>query len=240
MNCQELQGYIFDRVLGEDLPRPVAEELEGHLAACLRCRHLLEETSAAWRSLKALEKVRFPESISRRVLAAAGPRPRPLRLLGRPLPPGRLILAAASIVLAAGLLLLLSRHIPPAPAPQRLASTFSRSPFSGPDLATTLGGYLEESGAILAGIENRGYPTWGALLTEIVSRDIQGRSNFLLESPELDPRARLVVGGLHQAFWALLQRGRGREEEAVELPPGVHPSLLRGEIEYYQIAYPGQ
>ncbi len=230
MDCRELQEYIYDRVLGEDLPGPVEEKLEEHLGSCRLCRRRLLEAESAWSSLEVLEKVRFPEDLSRRVLAAAGIRPRPLKLLDRALSPPWPALVAASLVLAAGLLLFFPRSRPPGPQPLRSASTFARGPGSGPDLAATLDGYLEESETILAGLESGDYPTWGALLAEIISRDIQGRSNYLLENEELGPRARSVVGALHQAFWSLLQTGRGREDETIEIPPGVNPALLRSEI----------
>ncbi len=234
MNCREIQGYIFDRIIGEDVPGSVAEKLAEHLAGCPSCRRELEKAAAAWATLDALERITFPETLSRRVLETVGERPRSFRLLGRPLPPARLIWAAASLILAAGLLLLFSRYLPTGPRPVRSASTFSRSPIPGPDLAATLNGYLEESGKILAGLENGEYPTWGALLSEIISRDIQGRSSYLLENPELNPPARSVVEGLHQAFWTLLQNGRGREDQEIVIPPDLNPNILRGEIAYYQ------
>jgi hypothetical protein len=228
MDCRELQGYIYDRVLGEDLPGPVKEKLEEHLGSCRLCRLRLQEAQSAWRSLAALDKVRFPEDLSRRVLAAA--ETRPLKLLDRALYPPWPALAAASLVLAAGLLLIFARSRPPGSQPLRSASTFAQSPVPGPDLAATLDGYLEESETILAGLESGDYPTWGALLAEIVSRDIQGRSNYLLENEELGYRARSVVESLHQAFWSLLQTGRGREDQIIRIPPGVNPDLLRSEI----------
>jgi len=230
MDCRELQGYIYDRILGEDLPGPVEEKLEEHLGSCRLCRRRLQEAESAWRSLEVLEKIRFPGSLSRRVLAAAGTRPRPLKLLDRALYPPWPALAAASLVLAAGLLLVFSRPHSPGPQPLRSASTFARSPVPGPDLAATLNGYLQESETILAGLESGDYPSWGALLAEIVSRDIQGRSNYLLENEKLGPRARSVVESLHQAFWSLLQTGRGREDDPIEIPPGVNPALLRSKI----------
>ncbi|MDP8237039.1 MAG: zf-HC2 domain-containing protein [Candidatus Erginobacter occultus] len=228
MDCRELQEYIYDRILGEDLPGPVEEKLEEHLGSCRRCRRRLQEAESAWSSLEVLEKVRFPESLSRRVLAAVATRP--LKLLDRVLYPPWPALAAASLILAAGLLLIFSRSRPPGPQPLRSASTFARSPVPGPDLAATLDGYLEESETILAGLESGDYATWGALLAEIVSRDIQGRSNYLLENEMLDRRARSVVESLHRAFWSLLQTGRGREDEMIRIPPGVNPALLRSEI----------
>ena len=236
MDCLELQGNIFDRILGEDLPGPVAEKLEEHLAGCRSCREKLEESSAAWDSLSALKKVNFPRSLSRRTMAAVGGRSWSLRLLGRPLQPGRLILVAASLIIAVGLWLLFSPSPPSGPEPLRSASTFVRSPIPGPDLTVTLNGYLEESGEILAGLENGKYPTWGRLLAEIISRDMQGRSNFLLENPELNFSARSVVEGLHQAFWTLLQKGRDQGDQAIKIPPEVNPNLWRGEIVRYQIA----
>ncbi len=235
MDCLELQGYIFDRILGEDLPGSVAEKLEEHLAGCRSCREKLQEASAAWDSLSALKKVNFPRSLSRRTMALVGDRPRSLRLLGRPLHSGRLILVAASLIISVGLWLLFSPSPPSGPEPLRSASTFSRSPISGPDLTVTLNGYLEESGEILSGIENGKYSTWGDLLAEIIARDMQGRSNFLLEKPELDFSARSVVEGLHQAFWTLLQKGRDRGDRAFEIPPEVNLNLWRGEIARYQV-----
>jgi hypothetical protein len=238
MNCRELQGYILDRVLGEDLTGSIEEKMEEHLSGCPSCRRRLQEAERAWGSLRVLETVRFPESLSRRVLETAAPRRRGFRLLLRPLNQGKLILAAASLVLAAGLLLLFIRSISSGSDTTletlRSASTFSRSRLPAPDLYATLDEYLEESGVILSELENGVYPTWGVLLSELISRDIQGRSNFLLESPELNPRARTVVGALHQCFWTLLQTGRGREKEEVDLPPGVNPALLRNEIEHYR------
>ncbi len=240
MNCWEFKGYIFDRVLGEEIPLPAAEELEAHLSACRRCRRELGETETAWCSLEVLETVSFPETLSRRVLDRIAPRRRDLRFFHPPRKAGRLVLAAASLVLAAGLLLLFYRFIPSAPSPEslRTAITFTRRPSPVPDPAATLDEYLRESGLILAGLENGNYPTWGALLSEIISRDIQGRSNYLLESRELSPRSRSVVGELHQAFWTLLQEGRGREKEPVALPPGVDPAYLISAIEQYQISPP--
>lgn len=208
-----------------------------HLAGCRDCRRKLAETERVWESLRFLESVRFPAELSRRVIDRAS-RPVPLRLLGSVLRPRRLVPAAAAIVLTAALLLLFYRILPgrPSPTPEslRLASTFSRQPSSGPDLAATLGEYMEESEEILRRLGEGGYPSWGALLSEIISLDIQGRSNFLLENQELNPRARSVVSGLHQAFWVLLQSGRGREREAIELPPMVSPESLCGEIEHYR------
>ncbi len=237
MNCRDLQGYISDRVLGEDLPDAIAGRVAEHLSRCESCRRRLRETERVWESLKFLESVSFPDELSCRVIDRVS-RPEALRLLERVLRPRRLIPAAAAIVLTAAVLLLLHRLLPgrPSPAPEslRLAITFSRPPPAGPDLAATLGGYLDESEVILRRLGDGGYPSWGDLLSEIISLDIQGRSNFLLESPELDQRARSVVSGLHQAFWILLQSGRGREREAIELPPAVSPESLCGEIEHYR------
>lgn len=242
MNCRELQGYIFDRVLGEEIPGPVAEELEAHLSACRRCRRLLRETETAWRSLEVLETVGFPENLSRRVLERVTPRPRALRFFQPNRKFGNLALAAASLVLAVGLFLIFYRFTTPAPSPEslRTAITFTRSPSPGPDLDATLREYLRETEMILAGLESGNYPTWGALLSEIISRDIQGRSNYLLESRELDARDRSLVGELHQAFWTLLQEGRGREREPLAIPPGVDPSSLRSGIERYRLSPPGK
>ncbi len=240
MNCRKFKGYIFDRVLGEVIPVPAAEELEAHLSACRRCRRLLEETETAWRSLEVLEAVSFPESLSRRVMERAAPRRPALKFFQPPRRVGRLALAAASLVLAAGLLLLFYRFIPsgPSPDPLRTAITFTDRVHPDPDPAATLDDYLRDSVLILDGLASGNYPTWGSLLSEIISRDIQGRSNYLLESGDLSPRTRSVVGELHQAFWTLLQEGRGRETEPVVLPPGVNPVYLGSAIEQYRTAPP--
>ncbi len=236
MNCREFKGYVFDRVLGEEISASVSEKLDIHLAGCRRCRRLLRETGNAWRSLEVLETVSFPESLSRRVVERVAPRRPALRFFQPPRRVGRLALAAASLVLAAGLLLLFYRFIPsgPSPDPLRTAITFTEREIPGPDPAATLDDYLRESGLILSGLESGSYPTWGSLLSEIISRDIQGRSNYLLESGELDPHSRSVVGELHQAFWTLLQEGRGREQEPLVLPPGVDPAYLSSAIEQYR------
>lgn len=242
MNCSQTREYINDRVLGEDLPGSIGTELARHLAGCPDCRRRLEETERVWRSLEVLDSVHFPAELSRRVITRAGQGRRPLRLPDRPFYRRRLILAAASLVLVGGLLLVFYRLIPSgfAPAPENLrsASTFSRQPPAAPDLSVTLDEYLEEAGNILDGIAADDYPNWSALLAELVSRDIQGRSNYLLENENLGPRARSVVEALHQAFWSLLQTGRGREDETIRMPPGVNPALLRSEIANYRIASP--
>ncbi len=236
MDCREFQGYIIDRLLGEKLPDSVERELASHLSGCEDCRRRELESRRVWSSLQVLDTVHFPSNLSRRVLAEVRPRRRLSGIL--PLRSGWLVPAAAALVLAVGLVFLLGRNFPPgSDLPQvslRSASTFSRQLISAPDLSETLDGYLEESEVVLSNLANGSYPTWGELFSELISRDIQGRSNYLLENPELGARARNVVGVLHNSFWTLLQAGRGREREPVELPPAVNPVHLLGEIDTYR------
>ena len=100
-----------------------------------------------------------------------------------------------------------------------------------PDLKVTMDTYLNETGNILYGIREGSYSTWGLILSEIISRDIQGRSNFLLESADLPPHSRPVIGVLHDAFQQMLRSGRGHEKDEVRLPPGINPEALLAEID---------
>lgn len=112
--CEEIQGYLLDRVLGEILPQSIEVELREHLSFCPRCRRRLKESEAAWRSLDILEEVRFPESISRVVIREASAKSRVIRFLGCPYPVWRIsaLAAAASLLLAIGIYLAFHGSLP--------------------------------------------------------------------------------------------------------------------------------
>ncbi|MFH1037071.1 MAG: hypothetical protein V1789_00185 [PVC group bacterium] len=238
--CDELQGYIFDRVLGESLPPTAEEAVSKHLRCCPACRKIHEDARKVWGSLEAIKEVRFPRSLSRNVLGEAVFRPAFIRFFGRPLSfrQASLIAAAATVVIASGLLLVFHGFHPGEQAGRRTfireAGTFHPRQIPSPDLTVTLDDYLEKTRNILGGVRDGAYNTWGSVLSEIISRDIQGRSNYLLENSALPPAARPVVGSLHDAFWRMLQCGRGRETEEIRLPPGIDPSALVGEIDRYK------
>jgi len=236
-NCDEIKGYMLDRVLGEVLPRAIEVELRDHLSLCPSCCRQFEESEAAWRSLDILEEVRFPESISLNVLREAVAKPRAIRFLGYPFPVWRIsaLAAAASLLLAAGIYIIFRGDSPVEHSDQpviiRTASTFVPGEVPIPDLNVTMDSYFNETGNILYGIREGSYSTWGLILSEIISRDIQGRANFLLENPDLPHPARPIIGVLHDAFQQMLQSGRGHEKDEVRLPPGINPEALLAEIE---------
>lgn len=232
--CKKLQGYLLDRVLGEPLPGMVEEELREHLSRCPGCRRSYQETREAWQSLRNLEDVRFSRDLSRNVLRQieSEDRPAPFQFLGHSFTRRRLsVIAAAAAVVVAACLFLIFQGRGDRTGVVRLASTYSTRTPALPDVTTTLENYLEETRNILCGIREGTYNTWGSVLFEINSRDLQGRANFLLECPALPTRARPVIGGLHDAFWRILQDGRGREEEEVRLPPGMELEALLDEID---------
>jgi hypothetical protein len=236
-SCEKIQGYLLDQVLGEIMPREIEVELRDHLSLCPSCRRQFEESEAAWRSLDILEEVRFPESISLNVLRAAAAKPRAIRFLGYPFTVWRIsaLAAAASLLLAAGIYIIFRGDSPvehsDRPVIIRTASTFVPGEVPMPDLNVTMDSYFNETGNILYGIREGSYSTWGLILSEIISRDIQGRANFLLESPDLPSSTRPIIGVLHDAFQQMLQSGRGHEQDEVRLPPGINPEALLAEIE---------
>ncbi len=238
MKCKKVQSYLLDRVLGEPLPGMVEEELREHLSRCSGCRRSHEEIREAWQSLRNLEDVRFPRELSRNVLRQleSEERPAPFQFLGYSFTHRRLsvIAVAAAVAVAAGLFLIFQSR-GDRTGGVRLASTYSSRAPALPDVTTTLENYLEETRNILCGIREGTYNTWGSVLFEINSRDLQGRANFLLESSALPTRARPVIGGLHDAFWRILQAGRGREDEEVRLPPDMELEALLDEIDEYKI-----
>lgn len=236
-NCQEIQGYLLDRVLGEILPPAIEGELREHLSLCSICRRQFEESEAAWRSLDGLKDIRFPESISRNVLREAAKNPRGIRFWGQPSPRWRVsvLAAAASLILAVGIYIAFrgDSSVDQGNQPSSIlsASTFVPGEVSLPDLKVTMDSYLNETGNILYGIQDGSYSSWGSILSEIISRDIQGRSNFLLESADLSPAARPIIGVIHDAFQQILRSGHGHEKDEVRLPPGINPEALLAEIE---------
>jgi len=236
-NCDEIKGYMLDQVLGEVLPRDIEVELRDHLSLCPSCRRQFEEYEVAWRSLDGLKDIRFPESISLNVLRQVAAKPRVIRFLGWSSPRWRFLAlaAAASLLLTAGIYILLQSGsiVDQADQPTSIssASTFVPGEVSMPDLKITMDSYLNETGNILYGIREGSYSSWGSILSEIISRDIQGRSNFLLESVDLPPHSRPVIGVLHDAFQQILRSGRGHEKDEVRLPPGINPEALLAEIE---------
>ncbi|MDP8215226.1 MAG: zf-HC2 domain-containing protein [Candidatus Euphemobacter frigidus] len=243
MKCDRIREYLLDRVLGEPLPDSVEDEIRKHLARCSQCRRCYEETRAAWQSLEALERLSFPLRLSRNVLREAASRPRPgglrlsdLLLNFRHLSP---LAAAAALIAGVGLFLFLRESSGPdrteGPAAARSASAFSRQLLPLPDPTKTLKDYLKETRNILGGIREGTYNTWGSVLSEIVSRDLQGRANYLLENSDLPPASRLIVRDLHDKFWLILRSGRGREEEALSLPPEVDPVALLDEIDKFNL-----
>ncbi len=238
--CDEFQGYLFDSVLGEPLPPKAEEALQSHLRDCPDCRKIHEEAGKAWEDLGRLKQVRFSPALSENVLRQVSLRPALIRFLRRPLTfrQTALFATAAVVILVAGLFLIFYRFHP---SPEvggrtyiREAGIFYRGEMPPPDLLMTLDDYLEKTRNILGGIRDGYYNTWGSVMVDIISRDIQGRSNYLLENPDLPATARPVVARLHDAFWRMLQSGRGRETETVRLPPGVEPSALMGEIDGYK------
>jgi hypothetical protein len=236
-NCEELQGYLIDRVLGEVIPREIEVELRDHLSLCPSCRQQFEESETALRSLDGLKDIRFPESISLNVLREAAAKPRAIRFLGYPFTVWRLsaLAAAASLLLAAGIYIIFHGDSPVEHSDQpviiRTASTFVPGEVPMPDLKLTMESYFNETGNILYGIREGSYSTWGLILSEIISRDIQGRANFLLENPNLPHPARPIIGVLHDAFQQMLRSGRGHEKDEVRLPPGINPEALLAEID---------
>ncbi|MEA1929103.1 MAG: zf-HC2 domain-containing protein [Candidatus Auribacterota bacterium] len=232
--CEEIQGYLIDRMLGEDLSGAIEVELRHHLSQCSVCRKRLEEFDGVRQSLEKLGDIRFPENISRDVIQAVESKDKPgtIRFSGFFFSGRRVaVLAlAASLLLIAGLFILF-RGDNEADHPIIDASIFVSGEVSEPDLAVTMDNYLNEAENILGGIREGTYNNWGLILSEIVSRDIQGRANFLLENPALPPPVRLVIGVLHDAFWEMLRYGRDHEDDEVRLPPGVDPAALLAEID---------
>ena len=234
--CEEIQGYLIDCVLGEKLPREIEVELREHLSLCSVCRKHLEESEVAWKSLEVLEEVRFPESLSLNVLREAAAEPRRIKFIRHPYALLRILAPiAASLLLAAGLYFIIHGYFSSdrtdRSAVIREASTFIPGEVPRPDLTVTMDSYLNETRNILYGIREGTYSNWGSVLSEIISRDIQGQANFLLENPDLPPPARPIIGVLHDAFQQMLQRGRGHETKEVYLPPGINPDALLAEIE---------
>ncbi|MEA1927760.1 MAG: zf-HC2 domain-containing protein [Candidatus Auribacterota bacterium] len=228
--CEEIQGYLMDRVLGEYLPGPIKAEVRDHLSRCPVCRSRLEEYNGVGQSLEKLGDIRFSEDISRDVIREIEANPRVIRFPIRIFSGWRVAALAASFLLAAGLFLLFSGD-KSSDRPIVDASIFVPGAVSEPDLSVTMDNYLNEVENILGGIREGRYNTWGLILSEIISRDIQGRANYLLENPELPPPVRPVVGVLHDAFWEMLRYGRDHENDEVRLPPGVDPAALLAEID---------
>ena len=234
--CEEIQGYLIDWVLGENLPRAIEVELRDHLSLCPGCRKQFEESEAAWKSLDVLKGVRFPESLSQNVLREVAAEPRAVRFMRRPYVFWRVLAPiAASLLIAAGIYFLFDGYFSVDRTDQsaviRSASTFIPGEVPRPDLRVTMDSYLNETRNILYGIREGAYSNWGSILSEIISRDIQGQANFLLENPDLPPSARPIIGVLHDAFQQMLRSGRGHETKEVYLPPGINPDALLAEIE---------
>ena len=234
--CEEFQGYLIDRVLGEVLPGSIDVELREHLKHCSRCRSRCEEFGGVRQSLDKLSDIRFSGSLSRNVLREARVIPRANRFPGRWFTVRRVtvLAAAASLFLGAGLFIIF-RGGPPSDQGDKQGiidtSIFVPGEVPEPDLILTMEDYLNEAADILSGIREGRYNTWGSIIAEIISRDTQGRANYLLENPALPPSARPVIGNLHDTFWELLRCGRGREGDEARLPPGVDLEDLLSEIE---------
>jgi hypothetical protein len=234
--CQEIQGYLLDRVLGEIIPPAIEVELRDHLSLCPGCRKQFEESEAAWKSLDVLKGVRFPESLSQNVLREVAAAPRAVRFTRRPYVFWRVLVPiAASLLIAVGIYFISHGYFSGDRTDQseviREASTFVPGEVPRPDLRVTMDSYLNETRNILYGIQEGSYSDWGSILSEIISRDIQGQANFLLENPDLPPSARPIIGVLHDAFQQMLRSGRGHESKEVYLPPGINPEALLAEIE---------
>jgi len=160
--CEEIQGYLLDRVLGENLPQEHEVELREHLSLCPVCRKQLEESEAAWKSLDVLKGVRFPESLSQNVLREVAAEPRAGRFMRRPYVFWRVLVPiAASLLIAVGMYFIFHDYFSSDQTDRsaliRSASTFIPGEVPHPDLKVTMDSYLNETRNILYGIREGTY-----------------------------------------------------------------------------------
>ena len=225
MKCSQVQEYLLDSLVGEELTPETGEEVRRHLSSCAPCRREAEELKLAWEDLGRIREARFSRRLDRAVLRRLNPSPRPRLIYLRP------ALAAGLAIFA---VIFLFRFIR-SPGGESIREDHSASVLKTgsprlPDQDKTLKDYLRRSEAVLDRLDRGEYENWREFFDDILTADLQGKANYLLENlPAGSPR-RAVIKNLSDSFWILLQRGRGREDEAVTLPPDLNLSGLRDEI----------
>ena len=225
MKCSQAQEYLLDSLLGEELPGEAGDQLRRHLSSCPRCRQEAEEFNRAWERLDRLQEVRFSRRLDAAVLRRLKPPPRPLLIYLRP------ALAAALVILTVAFLLRVFRPSEEGMIREdRTASLLKPGSPRLPDQEKTLKNYLRRSENVLVKLERGEYKNWRKLFDAILTPDLQGKANYLLENLPAGSPARAVVKDVSDNFWRLLQRGRGREEESILLPADLDPARLRQEI----------
>jgi hypothetical protein len=112
MTCAETRD-LFSALADDALSPDERAALDAHLARCAECRRELASLLRTVKMVRALDPAQAPAGFVDRVLAAAQPEPRPMRLarrLSRPWP--ALPLSAAALLLVGGLAVLLFRASP--------------------------------------------------------------------------------------------------------------------------------
>ncbi len=225
MDCTQTQEYLLDSLLGEELASEMEEEVRQHLGSCPRCRREAEEFKLAWEDLGRIREARFSRKLDRAVLRRLNPLPRPRLIYLRP------ALAAGLAIFAVIFLIRFLRS----PGGESIREDHSASSLKSgsprlPDQAKTMKDYLLRSEAVLDKLDRGEYENWRELFDDIFTADLQGKANYLLETLPAGSTRRAVIKNLSDSFWTLLQRGRGREDEAISLPPDMNPAGLRQEI----------